>query len=166
MAFRTTILAALFAAAIGSGLIGGIFYAFSSFVMAALGRLTPARATEAMNAINVTVITPSFLAVFAGMALSCAALAVGAFFAWQETAAKLVFAASIAYLIGTFGVTMVLNVPLNDELAAFGAARASELWPRFLDVWTTWNTVRTFFALVSSALFIAALLFVPQAEAA
>jgi len=30
-----------FAAAIGSGVVGGIFYAFSTFVMAALGRLPP-----------------------------------------------------------------------------------------------------------------------------
>jgi uncharacterized membrane protein len=39
-----TILALTFAAAIGSGVVGGIFYAFSSFVMAALGRLPPRRA--------------------------------------------------------------------------------------------------------------------------
>jgi uncharacterized membrane protein len=51
-----TILALTFAAAIGSGVVGGIFYAFSS--LAALGRLPSAQGAAAMNAINVTVTIP------------------------------------------------------------------------------------------------------------
>ena len=50
----------IFAAAIGSGLVAGIFFAFSSFVMAALGRLPSDHGIAAMNAINVTVINPMF----------------------------------------------------------------------------------------------------------
>lgn len=163
MALRSTILIAALLGALGTGIIGGIFYGFSSFIMAALGRLAPERATDAMNAVNVTVITPSFLGVFAGMAVVSVVLAVGAAFAWHEIAAKLVFAASMAYLVGTFGVTMFLNVPLNDQLAAAEPARIATLWPRYLDVWTAWNTVRTAFALVSSALFMLALMLAPAA---
>ena len=60
-----------FIAAIGSGIVGGIFFAFSSFVMTALGRLPSEQGTAAMNAINVTVITPGFFLVFFGIALAC-----------------------------------------------------------------------------------------------
>ena len=160
---RNTLIVASLIGAVGTGIIGGIFYGFSSFIMAALGRLAPDRATDAMNAINVTVITPSFLGWFMGMALVCGVIAAGALLNWQETAAKLAFAASLAYLVGTFGVTMFLNVPLNDQLATVEPAQIATMWPKYLDVWTTWNSVRTFFAVISSALFMLALVFAPAA---
>lgn len=47
-----------FTAAIGSGAVGGIFFAFSTFVMGALARLAPQQDIAAMNAINVTVLNP------------------------------------------------------------------------------------------------------------
>jgi len=159
---RNTLIVASLVGALGTGIIGGIFYGFSSFIMAALGRLAPDRATDAMNAINVTVITPSFLGWFVGLALFGAGVAVAALFSWHETAAKLAFAASLVYIVGTFGVTMFLNVPLNDQLAAVDPAHVTTLWPRYLDTWTTWNTVRTVGALLSSALFMLALVFAPS----
>ena len=64
-----------FAAAIGSGVVGGIFYAFSSFVMAALGSLPSAQGAGAMKAINVTVINPVFMLAFMGTAVLCLVLA-------------------------------------------------------------------------------------------
>lgn len=45
-------------AAVGSALIGGAFFAFSSFVMGALGKLPPAQGVAAMQSINVVVINP------------------------------------------------------------------------------------------------------------
>jgi uncharacterized membrane protein len=53
-----SIITLVFIAAIGSGIVGGIFYAFSSFVMPALGRLPPEQGVAAMNSISVTVINP------------------------------------------------------------------------------------------------------------
>ena len=51
-------------AIVGSGLTAGVFYAFSTFVMAALARMPPEQGIAAMNSINVTVINPWFFAVF------------------------------------------------------------------------------------------------------
>ncbi|HLL90834.1 MAG TPA: hypothetical protein VK324_16150 [Tepidisphaeraceae bacterium] len=56
------------AAALGSGLMAGVFFAFSAFVMRALGRLPAGEAVAAMRAINVAVINPLFLGVFLGTA--------------------------------------------------------------------------------------------------
>ncbi|WP_367265416.1 hypothetical protein [Polaromonas sp.] len=83
------VFALLAAAALGSGVVAGIFFAFSSFVMSALGRLPPAQGVAAMQSINETVINPGFLLVFFGTGLACLALAGGAYFWWGETSAKL-----------------------------------------------------------------------------
>jgi len=70
----------VFAAAIGSGLVGGTFYAFSSFVMAALGRIPPAQGVAAMKGINVTVMNPSFMTVFMGTGGLCLLVGVESLF--------------------------------------------------------------------------------------
>jgi uncharacterized membrane protein len=49
-----------FAVALGSGLMAGIFFAFSTMVMPALSRIPPAQAIAAMQSINVVVINPWF----------------------------------------------------------------------------------------------------------
>ena len=146
-----------FAAAIGSGVVGGIFFAFSTFVMAALGRLPPQQGVDAMNAINVTVINPAFMAAFLGTALACLVLAVGAAFQLEQARGQLTLAASLIYLAGCFGVTMVFNVPLNDRLAAVGPAQAADLWSLYLRDWTLWNHVRTAAPVLSAVLFTLAL---------
>jgi uncharacterized membrane protein len=63
------------ASALGYGLIAGVFFAFSSFVMKALARLSPAQGVAAMQSINVAVINPWFLTVFLGTAAACVVLA-------------------------------------------------------------------------------------------
>ncbi len=147
-----------FAAAIGSGVVGGIFYAFSSFVMAALGSLPSAQGVGAMRAINVAVINPVFMLAFMGTAILSLVLAGGSTIWWDRPGGMLIVAASLLYLLGCFGVTMLFNVPLNNQLAAVAPAQEAALWPRYLDVWTAWNHVRTLASIVSAILFTAALL--------
>ena len=57
--------------------------------------------------------------------------------------------------MGTVGVTIAGNVPLNDALAAVspGSAEGATLWAKYLTDWTLWNHVRTLAAFVASALF-------------
>jgi uncharacterized membrane protein len=57
---------------LGCGLIAGAFFAFSTFVMKALGNLPPAHGIAAMQSINVVVINPWFLTPFIGTAVVCA----------------------------------------------------------------------------------------------
>ncbi len=147
-----------FAAAIGSGVVGGIFYAFSSFVMAALGSLPSAQGAGAMKAINVTVINPVFMLAFMGTAVLCLVLTGGSLIWWGRPGGMLMLAASLLYLLGCFGVTMLFNVPLNNQLATVAPAQEAALWSRYLDVWTAWNHVRTLASILSAILFIAALL--------
>ena len=143
-----------FASALGSGLIAGAFFAFSTFVMAALGRLPPPQGIAAMQSINVVVINPWFLGAFLGTAAACAVLGVAAVVRWQEPGTAFLLAGALAYFAGAFLVTMLFNVPLNDALAvaAPGSTAAANLWSRYLSAWTAWNHIRTIAALAAAAL--------------
>ena len=104
--------------AIGCGLVAGIFFAFSTFVMKALARLPAPQAIAAMQSINGAVINPLFLSAFLGTGASCALLIVAALRAWKRPSAGYLLAGSLLYLAGTIGVTMLCNVPRNNALDA------------------------------------------------
>jgi uncharacterized membrane protein len=148
--------AATFAAAIGSGLIAGVFYAFSTFVMRALAKRPAVEGMAAMQAINVVVINPLFLGVFLGTALVNLVAVAGAVMNWGDQGATYVVAGAALYVIGTFGVTMVCNVPLNNRLAAIAPTDvcAGDVWSDYLRGWTMWNHVRTIAATLALAAFI------------
>lgn len=142
------------AGTLGTGIIGGVFFAFSTFVMRALARMPAAQGIAAMQHINVTVLNPWFLGVFMGTALLCAALAVLAFAKWSPVSAY-VIAAAVLYVAGTFVATLIFNVPKNDALAALSAEAASSAayWSEYLVRWTFWNHVRTFCSLAGTVAF-------------
>ncbi|MBI2255418.1 MAG: DUF1772 domain-containing protein [Proteobacteria bacterium] len=145
--------------ALGSGLIAGAFFAFSSFVMGALGRLPAAQGIAAMQSINLVVINPVFLGVFVGTALLGFAVAVYALFQLSLPGMGQALAGSLLYVIGCFGVTIFGNVPLNDALARLDplSADAGSLWTRYQKAWVKWNHLRTAASLAASAMFIWAL---------
>jgi uncharacterized membrane protein len=149
-----------FLAALGSGLIAGVFFAFSAFVMSALARLPPEHGIAAMQSINVAVINPWFFAAFFGTAALCAILAIASLFRWSEPDAIFLLSGSLLYLVGTIVVTLRLNVPLNNALAAAEpvSAEAASLWTRYLTEWTAWNHLRTAASLAAAAAFIGALM--------
>lgn len=141
--------------ALGCGLIGGAFFAFSTFVMKALARLPAAQGIAAMQSINVVVINPMFMTAMFGTGVACLMLAVSSFFRWHKPGAAYLLAGSLLYLVGTILVTIVFNVPRNDALAAVDPASAegASLWSSYVTSWTAWNHVRTVAALVAAASF-------------
>ena len=147
------------ASALGSGLMAGVFFAFSTFVMRALARQPAAQGIAAMQSINVTVLNPWFMGVFFGTAATCGLLALGSLLLWPAPGAWLLLAGSASYLLGTFGVTIVCNVPWNNRLAAADAVSAAgqALWARYVSRWTAWNHVRTVAALAALAAFFVAI---------
>jgi uncharacterized membrane protein len=145
-------------AALGCGLVGGIFFAFSTFVMKALGRIAPPQGIAAMQSINIVVINPWFMTAFFGTAVVCVFAIVGSLLWWHEPGAAYSVAGGVLYLAGTIAVTMVCNVPLNNALArvAPASAQGGAVWAAYLSTWTRWNHVRTIAALAASILFIVA----------
>jgi uncharacterized membrane protein len=129
----------LWFSAIGCGLVGGLFFAFSTFVVTALARIGQAQGIAAMNSINVEIVRSWFMPLFLGTTLTSTALVVLAFFQWGEPGAMAMLAGGAIYGAGMFIVTMVVNVPLNDALAVVAPTDAASLWERYLKDWTMWN---------------------------
>ena len=150
--------ALLLIGALGAGLVAGIFFAFSSFVMRALARLPAAQGIAAMQSINVAVIHPVFMLAFLGTGAACAIVLVLALVQrGPETALSI--AGSLLYLVGTLLVTMVFNVPRNNALAALDptSVEAASRWRDYVAGWTAWNHARTAAALAAAACFTIAL---------
>ncbi|MER6380236.1 hypothetical protein [Streptomyces sp. NPDC001250] len=67
---------------LGTGLMAGVFCAFSILVMRGLAALPPAQRFAAMNAINVATVRPAFMTVFTGTAVLSAMITVVTFVVW------------------------------------------------------------------------------------
>lgn len=136
---------AILLAAVGSGLVTGIFYAFSTFIMRALGRLPADKGIAAIQSINVVVLNPRFFAVFFGTTLVCLALGVAALVDWSQPTSVWLLLGCAPYLVGCILVTMLCNVPLNDARArvAPDSLAGANLWVCYLRDWTWWNPFRT-----------------------
>lgn len=135
---------ACWVAALGSGLMAGLFFAFSVAVMPALARVPAAEGMRAMQTINRVIVNGWFLAVFLGTALACAATVV---LGWG---AMYLVAGALLYLVGCIGVTAAFNIPLNNELMRSGDDR---VWARYLSIWTRWNHLRAVACLAATAMF-------------
>ena len=148
------LLALQIAAALGCGLMAGVFFAFSAFVMNALARLEPVAGIAAMQSINRAVLNPLFMVGFFGTGAICVLVMLASLWRWQEPGAGFLLAGGAIYLVGGILVTIAFNVPLNEALAAIAPAdRASATrWTRYLARWTSWNHIRTVACLVAAAL--------------
>ena len=153
-----TLAVLLVLAAVLTATSGGVLFAFSSFVMPGLARLDAADGAAAMQSLNITAVRPSFMSVFFGAGVVGAVAAVVAF--TEGFPAVLPVLAAAVYLLGVIGLTALVNVPLNNRLAAVPADEAarSGLWAQYLRRWTAANHVRSLAGAVSAALFVVSLL--------
>jgi uncharacterized membrane protein len=149
---------AILLAALGSAIIGGIFFAFSTFIMAALAARPPAEGMAAMVSIDRVILRSLFMPVFFGTALLSVVLAAYALIVWRPASPWLIGAA-LLYLLLSILSTMVFNVPLNNAIErADPAADNQALWADYLKRWTRWNHIRTIASLAAAGLFVGALL--------
>jgi uncharacterized membrane protein len=139
------------AAITGAGLVTGLLFAFSNFVMRALGDLPAEKGMFAMQRINETIINPIFLLLFFGAPVLCALIVFNAGTRLGEPGSMLLLAGALAYLVGPFGVTVMFNVPLNNLLARAAPSAAEEIWPMYRKRWQRWNHVRTYIGVASVA---------------
>ncbi|MBA3703347.1 MAG: DUF1772 domain-containing protein [Actinomycetota bacterium] len=146
--------------ALGCGVVAGVFFAFSAFVMKALARLPAPQGIAAMQAINVAAVTPVFMTVLLGTALACGALIVSSLLVWGEPLAAYLLSGGAFYLVGAIGPTGAYHVPRNEALATVEprGADAEDHWSRYLRGWTAWNHLRFAAALAASATLVIALL--------
>jgi uncharacterized membrane protein len=145
--------AATLASALGCGLVAGVFFAFSTFVMPALKRLPPAHGIAAMQSINKVAVTPAFMTALFGTAVACLGMVAWAAISSSERPSALVLAGAALYIVGAIGVTIACNVPLNDRLATLHpqGADAAGHWDEYVTKWTAWNHLRAAASLAAAA---------------
>jgi uncharacterized membrane protein len=93
------------------------------------------------------------MAALFGTAVACLGLVAWAVISSGERPTALVIAGGALYLVGTIGVTIACNVPLNDGLAMLHPqdAGAASRWAEYVAKWTAWNHVRTVAASAAAA---------------
>ena len=149
---------AIGAAAVGSGLVGGVLFAFSSFVMPALRRIPSAEGISAMQSINRQAPTFAFMSLVGVTAAVSVGVGIDAIVNHEEPGAGWVGVGTVAYL-AALAITGGFNVPRNDRLNTFDAATpaAADYWSTFLTEWVIGNHVRTAACVVAAVSFTAAL---------
>jgi uncharacterized membrane protein len=144
---------------LGCALLGGLYFAFSAFIMKALREAGQA-GIVAMNAINRMILRSVFVVFFFGTTLASGALVVLGAMNLREASSPGMILGGVLYVAGMFAVTMLANVPLNNALQNVTAESrtGTAIWNDYLHRWTRWNHVRTLSSMGASALFLFALL--------
>ncbi len=148
----------LFVAIFLSGLSAGLFYAWSVSVIPGTKKIADLTYIETMQNINRAILNPWFFLIFFG------SLALLLLAAVQQYGNGLTFwfilGAALTYLMGTFGVTGLGNVPLNNKLDAIRVGQISlqeiQYWRNYYEPkWNRLHTIRTVFAVLSFLLALA-----------
>ena len=142
-------------AALGCGLNAGSLFAFSSFVMPALARVTPAVGVTAMQSMNKLAVTPAFMTALFGTALVCVATGGWALTDLGAPAAPYLLAGSALYLVGVIGLTAGFHQPRNLALGSVDpeGPDTPERWRRYVAQWSAWNHLRVVAGLAAAAAF-------------
>ncbi|VWX57919.1 anthrone oxygenase family protein [Sphingorhabdus sp. 109] len=153
------ITATLWFAALSVGIMAGVYFAFSAFVMQSLDATGRATGMVAMQAINRIIVRSLFLPLFFASSLACLLLVVFGVMQWGTPGAGPMVVGGALYVIGMLVVTAAANVPLNNALETTDAAGpdAEAVWRRYMQRWLPWNHVRTVSCTVSLALLIGAI---------
>ncbi len=134
--------------AVGSGLVAGVFFAFSTFVMSGLRKAPAPAGIAAMQSINRQAPTPAFMLALFGTTGVCVVLGIVAVTKWGSTAATLALIAAVLALVPVI-MTGAYHQPRNLALDLIdpNGPGAVDAWRSYLAGWVPWNHVRT----VSSA---------------
>lgn len=147
-------------ATIWVGLMSGFVFAFSVVVMPGLAITDPGVAMEAMQSINAVVRNVAFAIGFFGALVFCGAAMVYTVVRRESIADWLSLAGGAVYVIGGFGITFVVNVPMNEALAELDPsvqANHPEMLT-YLREWSMWNHLRTASSVVAFLLLVCSLI--------
>lgn len=148
-------------------LIGGVFLAFSDFIMRSLAYTGGVGGIEAMQVINREVFRWIFMALFLGMAAVSVFVVIYSVTNLAGGPGTLILIGAAVYLLGCFAVTVFFNVPMNEALAGMDLTSdtTKDYWTNtYLPRWTMWNTIRTVACAVSAALVLIGLIWLTQVQ--
>ena len=139
----------LLAATLTTGLMAGLFYAYSISVLPALREAGAEVLVEVMRRINKAILNGWFFVAFVGAAL----LGIAAAIAYAVDGARPgllipVLAGAVLYL-AQIAVTARVNIPLNNALEAAGSGDPVAARAAFEARWVRWNHARTWLCTAS-----------------
>lgn len=157
MTYQWTLYFCLFLA-LWSAVIGGVFSAFSEFIMFGLLKTAPAGGIEAMQHINRDVIKTQFVAGILSIAVFSVLFALYSLSVFEGAALVTLILAPAVYLPTVFLMTMFGNVPRNNKLESLNhtTAEAEAYWAQYGRVWTRLNHVRSVGSILTAGLYIIA----------
>lgn len=147
--------------------VGGVFLAFSDFIMRSLAHAGGASGVAAMQVINREVYRWVFMALFLGMAAVSIFILIYGAMNLTGGPGTLIILGALVYLFGCFAVTVFFNVPMNETLAGMDLSSdaTQDYWTRtYLPRWTKWNTVRTLACALAAAMMLFGLFWLAQSQ--
>ena len=149
-------------ATLTTGLIAGVFYAWSVTVISGLAVLPDDSYVASMNAMTERIANPLFLVSFLG-AVPFLILALAVHLRRPRSGRfRLVALACVLYIVGGFLVTMIVSAPMAYGLAAVDPDAPARVLAEARDAyegpWNFWNGVRAVFSILSFVVLIGACL--------
>ena len=150
-------------ATLTTGLVAGVYYAYTVSVNLGLAAQPDASYVATMQAINERIENPLFFASFFGAALFPLA-ALAAHYSRRPRSGRfwLIALACVLYIGGSFLLTAFVNVPMNEELARVASdvstGELSRARAAYEDPWNFWNGVRTVFSFLAFLVLVGACL--------
>lgn len=130
-----------------TGAIFGFFYAWVCSTMWGLDTTDPRTAIRAMQAMNASVRNAVFFPAFFLTPVVLVAAAILAQAGGQPSASPWFAGAALTYLLGGLVLTVAVNVPMNEALAAVAVPDSPEaataIWRDYSPRWQTFNLLRT-----------------------
>ena len=146
----------LLIATLTTGLMAGLFYAWSFSVTTGLSKLSDTNYIEAMQSLNKAILNPAFFLIFWGSILS---LMLATILHYEQPLSSifwLLLIATVVYLIGSIAVTFSGNIPLNNSLEIFklNSSSVEEIKLQRTAFESRWNKLNMIRTISSSLAFI------------
>ena len=144
--------------ALWSAIVGGVFSAFSEFIMSALLKTETSGAIEAMQHINRDVIRTQFVAGILSITGFSVLFTLYSVAVFEGAALITLTIASLVYVSSVFLMTMLGNVPMNNRLESLDhtSAEAKSYWLKYGETWTRLNHFRSIGSILTAGLYLVA----------
>lgn len=153
----------LFLTILSSGLVAGLFYAYSCSVNPGLHMLGDKEYIQAMQGINSAIQNPVFFISFMGLLVVYPLCSYQLYRHNGGLSFYLIIGAMLIYFVAVFGSTVLFNVPLNNRLAQFNTNTTSSeqitlMRQAFERPWNFYHSIRMIASIIAFALSILCLL--------
>lgn len=147
-------------AAVGSGVMAGLYFTFSTFIVPGLRRLPAERGIAAMQQFNRSAPAPFVLVGVLLTGGACGVIAVDALADVSAAGANWRLAGTTLY-VATLAITFGYHIPRNNALDRLDAVSpdAAQFWDSFVPAWSAGNHLRFALAAAASAALVCSLAF-------